>query len=149
QPRSGALSSSDEAAVRVAQKALASAAPIPPHNAFADHNRHVLAELAKRGLPTRADGVRVFVMGENSHGKEADHGLEMVRTIAGKAGLAQGADIRMYETKPEPDDDGPHARTTAELISSSVENVLWVPNDTADLVRRAMRQSPNDGKPTL
>jgi subtilisin family serine protease len=87
-------------------------------------------------------------MGENTRGHEPNHGKEMVRTIAGKAGLAKGADIRMYET---PDDGGEpdSSATVQEMIKGGVESLIENPKYIGELVQNAHRHSQRDGMPTL
>jgi hypothetical protein len=101
-------------------------------------------------LPRTADGIRVFVMGESTHSDEPDHGKEMVRTIAGKAGLGVGADVRMYE---EPDDEGggpePANPSLEQIFGNSIEALIGNPSYVESLVKKARSHAPKDGMPTF
>lgn len=63
---------------------------------FKKHVTEVRAKLQKEGLPVSAKGVTVMVIGEG----DTAHSQAITRTIAGKVGLAQGADVHV------PDDGG-------------------------------------------
>lgn len=65
------------------------------------HLEHLRAELAARGLPTRADGVKVIVI-EPTWG---EHAGGVVRVIADeRVGLAPGADVLLWTDSPWYDD---------------------------------------------
>lgn len=49
--------------------------------------------LKKSGLPTRADGVRVYV----SDGSPLTHGAAVARSVVGPSGLGQGSDVRIAD----------------------------------------------------
>ena len=77
---------------KAAAEALAKAPKVDPKDPYAQHITGVRAELKKQGLPTSAEGVRVFVIGE----QDAAHGPSVVRTVAGQStGLAPGADVQL------------------------------------------------------
>jgi hypothetical protein len=146
---SSTLSAEDLRARALAESALATAAPIPKHNAFALRNQRILRALAAKGLPTRADCVRIFVMGEQSHGSNADHGQEMVRTMAGRAGLARGADVRIYADDNVADPLPNGAKTLHERIDLMVSWIADIPSYIDDIVKSAQSHAPGDGLPTL
>lgn len=68
-------------------------APDPGHPMM-EHTETVRRRLAAAGLPTRAEGVEIHVLGENPAGS---HGPSVVRSIAGPAGLGQGAAVHLHD----------------------------------------------------
>ena len=61
------------------------------------HVRHIRQGLADRGLPTRGDGVKVFVI----EPQWSEHNGNVLRTIADETfGIAPGADVHLVTESP-------------------------------------------------
>jgi hypothetical protein len=71
--------------------ALGGAPRVANTDPHAQHVAAVRAQLKKDGLPTSAKGVTVHVVEQSSRA----HAEEVIRTVAGPVGLAQGADVRL------------------------------------------------------
>jgi hypothetical protein len=75
----------------------------------------VKSKLAAAGLPTRAPNARIALIDEPSKkdGTLYDHGQSEARAIAGPIGLAQGAEIRYSQRRPESSTPGDNERISA------------------------------------
>ncbi len=116
-----------------AQAALSAAAPIAADHPMRVHAETVRGELARQGLPTRADGVPIHVLGEGAlfHRDAHGHGEQIARTIAGETGLAPGAELSVTAERL-PSTASPDARARMERMFAAA-------NGTADLETLATR----------
>jgi len=80
-----------------AQQALSTDRAFSPEEPVRLNSADIVEKLEKAGLPNRADEVPVHVLGESRFGT---HGSQIVRTIAGPTGLAQGADVQQHAPLP-------------------------------------------------
>lgn len=101
-----------------AHMAMRSGRTVPEDHAYRQHIRHVHEELAERGLPTRGDGVKVFVI----EGGWSTHNGSVLRTIADEElGIAPGADVHLVTSSPWYDD---RERELSRSISAGKRRVL-------------------------
>jgi hypothetical protein len=94
--KAGAPSNANPNDRQRAQDALKAGTTPPASHPRMQHVKNVQEQLKKEGLPTDAKGVHVYVVGD-----QPDHGGMVVRTVAGPAGLAQGADVEFSERLPD------------------------------------------------
>ena len=91
--------------------------------------RNVRTALEKAGLPTRANGVEVHVLGDTP-----DHGTKVARSVAGPASLGQGADVFFH-------DNLLNRQKRADFSSESLDDALkW----TADGAARILDDTTNE-----
>lgn len=79
----------------VGEAVRASFVPRATH-AFSRYINGIRAQLAAQQLPTSAEGVHVFVVGELGHAGDSrldEHAEEVVQTLSGTMGLARGASV--------------------------------------------------------
>ena len=115
-----------------AQAALQSAARPASDHPMAVHAAEVRERLAAEGLPTTAEGSQVHVLGENPYSLDPEvreHGSQIARTIAGPAGLAQGADLHLADQRSGPFFPPPGA--TFESQTARIGREMAVNNGTA------------------
>ncbi len=84
-------------------EALRSADVPPANHPFTKYVNDLRQRLAARGLPTSAEGVRVFVVGEQRDGDTtlSEHAEEVLQTLGGPLGLAQGATLNVLRSAPD------------------------------------------------
>lgn len=124
-------------------------APTHPYVRYVDGLR---SALQARGLPTRADGVRIMVVGEppSNTGGLSEHAVQIARTINGPVGLAPGAVIDVlideYHDFPSKTVHASRVSQLAPVAEAVVLNELAIRRrQMAEVVRRA----PADGSTTL
>lgn len=78
-------------------QAMKSGPDIADDHPYVAHVQHIRRSLAERGLPTRGDGVKVFVI----EPAWSEHNGNVLRTIADETfGLAPGADVHLVTESP-------------------------------------------------
>lgn len=138
-------------------------APRPhPTHIYTRYVEGLRSELQAQGLPTRADGVRIMVVGEPPRqvavgepprrtGGLADHTVEIARTISGPVGLAPGAVIDVlldgnHDDSLSANIHGSRLSQLAPVAEALVLNVLAKRRREIDAV---VSRAPADGRTTL
>jgi hypothetical protein len=149
-----------------AKQELGLTPPPPVNHPMMVYSASARYELAKKGLPTSAEGVRVFALGESPN-EITDHPGAVVRSIAGPIGLGQKADVRLYPSGDQlPPDYDAKARAewdrrglaaargqaslddTVKAALDDYEGQIW---STSREIKAAQKElpSPPDGKTTV
>jgi hypothetical protein len=77
----------------------------------------VKRQLREKGLPTSAPHVRIAVMEDTGHdGRLLEHGEDVARAVAGPVGLAQDADLRVFDDYKVPTLVQRYDQTASEMI---------------------------------
>jgi hypothetical protein len=88
-----------------AEAALAELAPPAADHPVQRHVDEVRSQLAAEGLPTNAEGSKVYVVGETGV-----HGGSVARSVAGPAAIGRGADLQLLDPAELPADAKAEAR---------------------------------------
>lgn len=133
--------------------------PVPDaQHPMMQHTRSVRERLAKEGLPTQASGAELHVLGERPNSflpADTQHADSVVRSLAGPAGLGQGADVHL--NNPSSRGLSPKVHAGSEALRAGKLGLdgalelgvdrLTQPIDSAREELSALRERiPNDGK---
>ncbi len=128
------------------------AAPVPPANhPYAQYVNGLRAQLSQMRLPTRADGVRIFDIGEAERpGRPMNEHTSMVaQTMVGSLGLANGADLKVLRHTEGADPIQAPMATLNDIGELATRLMASHLNECRAQLSAVMERVPNDGRTTL